>query len=100
MDDYPCKSSSFEFFFAKSIVVFDTRGSKPSPLIMEACVKVTNALGSTWPMKDRKAESRTGETETTESADETAETPAGSEHALPEGYQLPREEDHTEYLND
>ena len=50
--------------------------------------------------KDRKAESRTGETETTESTDETAETPAGSEHALPEGYQLPREEDHTEYLND
>ena len=50
--------------------------------------------------KDRKPESRTGETETTESADETAETPAGSEHALPEGYQLPREEDHTEYLND
>ena len=50
--------------------------------------------------KDRKAESQTGETETTESADETAETPAGSEHALPEGYQLPREEDHTEYLND
>ena len=50
--------------------------------------------------KDRKAESRTGETETTESADETAETPAGGEHALPEGYQLPREEDHTEYLND
>ena len=28
------------------------------------------------------------------------ETPAGGEHALPEGYQLPREEDHTEYLND
>ena len=50
--------------------------------------------------KDRKAESRTGETETTESVDETAETPAGGEHALPEGYQLPREEDHTEYLND
>ena len=50
--------------------------------------------------KDRKAESRTGETEKTGSTDETAETPAGGEHALPEGYQLPREEDHTEYLND
>ena len=50
--------------------------------------------------KDRKAENRTGETEKTDSADETAETPADGEHALPEGYQLPREEDHTEYLND
>ena len=50
--------------------------------------------------KDRKAESQTGETEKTESTDETAETPTGGEHALPEGYQLPREEDHTEYLND